>query len=128
MSVNVLGHIRMTKTFLPLMRRSSKDGGRIVNTTSTLARTFLPLVAPYCLTKSALDAFSTSLRRELASFNIDVVLIEPGDFAYTISMEFCLFVLEWEGGGCFSVVQLRRFHLQFDNNHIINQFVVRVLE
>ena len=98
MSVNVLGHIRMTKTFLPLMRRSSKDGGRIVNTTSTLARTFLPLVAPYCLTKSALDAFSTSLRRELASFNIDVVLIEPGDFAYAISMEFSLLVLEWRGG------------------------------
>jgi len=81
-SVNVVGHIRMIETFLPLMRRSRgrKDGGRIVNVTSTLARTFLPMAAPYCLTKSAMNAFSSCLRRELATFNIDVVTVEPGNF------------------------------------------------
>ena len=92
-SVNVVGHIRMIETFLPLMRRSRgrKDGGRIVNVTSTLARTFLPMAAPYCLTKSAMNAFSSCLRRELATFNIDVVTVEPGGvFSLSLSVfHFC---------------------------------------
>ena len=90
-SVNVVGHIRMIETFLPLMRRSRgrKDGGRIVNVTSTLARTFLPMAAPYCLTKSAMNAFSSCLRRELATFNIDVVTVEPGGvFSLSLSVRF----------------------------------------
>lgn len=79
-SVNLVGHIRMTQTFLPLMRRTSKDGGRIVNMTSTLARIFVPKSSAYCLSKSAMNAFSSSLRRELTRFNIDVCTVEPGNF------------------------------------------------
>ena len=96
-SVNVVGHIRMIETFLPLMRRSRgrKDGGRIVNVTSTLARTFLPMAAPYCLTKSAMNAFSSCLRRELATFNIDVVTVEPGGvFSLSLCVSF-LFQLQF---------------------------------
>jgi NAD(P)-dependent dehydrogenase (short-subunit alcohol dehydrogenase family) len=37
-----------------------------------------PLMAPYAMSKHAIEGFSESLRRELALFGIEVVIIGPG--------------------------------------------------
>lgn len=74
--VNVLGTVGVVQAFLPLIKKCGS--GRIVNTTSILGRVSVPFAGPYCMTKFALEAFSDSLRVELHSSNIKVVIIEPG--------------------------------------------------
>jgi NAD(P)-dependent dehydrogenase (short-subunit alcohol dehydrogenase family) len=59
MEVNLLGTIRVTKTFLPLIKRTR---GRIVNMTSIAGRIAAARMGPYCASKFALEAFSDSLR------------------------------------------------------------------
>jgi len=61
MEVNVLGMVRVIRTFVPLLKRSGR-GGRIVNTSSILGKLSLPYAAPYCMTKYAVEAFSDALR------------------------------------------------------------------
>ena len=59
--INILGMVRVTRTFLPLLKRS-QHGGRIVNTSSILGKLSFPYAAPYCMTKHAVEAFSDALR------------------------------------------------------------------
>jgi NAD(P)-dependent dehydrogenase (short-subunit alcohol dehydrogenase family) len=40
----------------------------------------VPFFGTYCATKHALEAYSQSLRYEVAPFGIDVALVEPGPF------------------------------------------------
>lgn len=72
-SVNVFGTIRMTREALPLM----KDGGTIVNLTSTLALRPRPGSALYAATKGAIAAFSSALATEVASRQIRVHVVAP---------------------------------------------------
>ena len=58
--VNVFGMCRVTRVFLPLIKRGG--GGRIVNMASILGRLNIPYAAPYCMTKSAVESFSDALR------------------------------------------------------------------
>ncbi|XP_035207833.1 dehydrogenase/reductase SDR family member 9-like isoform X2 [Stegodyphus dumicola] len=78
--VNLLGTIRVTKYFLPLIAAAS---GRIVTITSILARLPCPRVAVYAATKHALNGFFSSLRYELADIGVHVATVEPGDFSTT---------------------------------------------
>ncbi|KAK0053109.1 retinol dehydrogenase 7 [Biomphalaria pfeifferi] len=74
--VNLFGLIEMTRTFLPLLRRSK---GRVVNTSSLLAR--LAVFAPvYTLSKCGVEVFSDFVRREMYSKGVQVSIIEPGAF------------------------------------------------
>ena len=73
--VNVFGPAALTGALLPLLRRAQ---GRIVNVSSALAAVALPMLGPYCASKSALEALSDTLRLELRSAGVSVVLIEPG--------------------------------------------------
>ncbi|ROT65578.1 putative D-beta-hydroxybutyrate dehydrogenase, mitochondrial [Penaeus vannamei] len=57
--VNVFGHIRVIKAFLPLIRKSK---GRLVNVSSAEGRFTAPFVAAYELTKHAMEGFSDCLR------------------------------------------------------------------
>src|SRR4029453_15361463 len=61
--------------FPPALRRG---GGRMVNVSSIGGRVGLPLVGAYNASKFALEGLSDSLRRELRSLGVDVILIEPG--------------------------------------------------
>jgi NAD(P)-dependent dehydrogenase (short-subunit alcohol dehydrogenase family) len=54
--------------------------GLIINTSSIAGRVSVPFFGTYCATKHALEAYSQSLRYEVASFGIDVALVEPGPF------------------------------------------------
>lgn len=74
--VNLFGLARLTQLVLPHMR--AQGSGRILNISSMAGRITMPLGAWYHATKYALEAFSDTLRMEVAEFGIDVVIIEPG--------------------------------------------------
>ncbi len=73
--VNLFSAFRVNKTFLPLL----KKGSRILITTSELAPLSpLPFTGIYGITKTALDAYAVSLRRELMLLGIPVIILRPG--------------------------------------------------
>ena len=84
--VNFFGIIGVTKAFIPLLRigRHGKKPGRIFNISSVSGHLFYPLMGPYCSSKSALEAFSHTLRRELMIYGVDVVIIAPGPIKTSI--------------------------------------------
>jgi NAD(P)-dependent dehydrogenase (short-subunit alcohol dehydrogenase family) len=71
--VNVFGHVFVTQTFLPLLRKAQ---GRIVFTSSESGRMTLPLMAPYSASKFALEAAASALRIELRPWKIRVSSVE----------------------------------------------------
>jgi NAD(P)-dependent dehydrogenase (short-subunit alcohol dehydrogenase family) len=74
---NVFGVIRATKAVIPTMRK--QGNGIIVNISSVGGRIGLvPFNTAYHASKFALEGLTESLRHELAEFNINVILIEPG--------------------------------------------------
>ena len=75
--VNVYGAIRCTQAFLPLLRKGETPG-RITNVSSIGGRWSGPYLAPYHMSKWALEAYSDSLRMELAPWKIEVAVVEPG--------------------------------------------------
>jgi NAD(P)-dependent dehydrogenase (short-subunit alcohol dehydrogenase family) len=75
LEVNVIGQLAVTQRFLPALRSAR---GRIVNVSSIGGRVALPLVGAYHASKFALEAISDTLRRELLSQGVDVIVIEPG--------------------------------------------------
>ena len=79
--VNVFGALAVTQAFLPQLRRAR---GRIVNMGSIAGRIALPLLGPYCMSKSALRAMTHALRLEVDAWGIDVALVEPGAIATPI--------------------------------------------
>jgi short-subunit dehydrogenase len=74
--VNLFGLANLTKSVLPSMR--AKKFGKIINISSISGKIYSPLGAWYHATKHALEGWSDCLRLELALFNIDVVIVEPG--------------------------------------------------
>ncbi|KAL3832402.1 hypothetical protein ACJMK2_024049 [Sinanodonta woodiana] len=76
MAVNTFGMVDVTKTFLPLIRRTR---GRIVNMASVMGR-FPAATAPYVMSKFAVEGYSGVLRYQLRPFSISVHVIEPGFF------------------------------------------------
>jgi NAD(P)-dependent dehydrogenase (short-subunit alcohol dehydrogenase family) len=74
--VNLFGLARLTQLVLPHMR--SQRSGHIINISSIYGRMSAPLGGWYHSTKFAVEGLSDSLRMELASFGIRVVVIEPG--------------------------------------------------
>lgn len=73
--VNVFGLVRVTKTFLPLLR---KTNGLILNIGSISGRIASPFLASYSSSKFAVRAITDSLRREVKDRSVKVVLVEPG--------------------------------------------------
>lgn len=74
--VNLFGLANLTKAVLPTMR--AKQSGKIINISSMGGKIYTPFGSWYHATKHALEGWSDCLRLELAPFNIDVVIIEPG--------------------------------------------------
>jgi NAD(P)-dependent dehydrogenase (short-subunit alcohol dehydrogenase family) len=63
LAVNLFGTLRVTRAFLPLLRRSK---GAIVNNLSLVAIAPLPVVAGYSISKAAASNMTQSLRAMLA--------------------------------------------------------------
>ncbi|CAG8178836.1 unnamed protein product [Penicillium salamii] len=75
-STNVYGPVRVLKGALPLMR--ARKSGTVVNISSSAGIDGLPTCAIYAGTKFALEGMSESLAKELAPFDIRVLVVEPG--------------------------------------------------
>ena len=73
-----MGMVSLTREVLPLMRAGG--GGRIINISSIGGLMGLPFQGYYSAAKFAVEGFSEALRMETANFNIQVVVINPGDF------------------------------------------------
>jgi NAD(P)-dependent dehydrogenase (short-subunit alcohol dehydrogenase family) len=78
MEVNFFGVIALTKALLPSLRAHSN--GRIVLVSSEAAFFGQPGNSFYCASKWALEGWGESIAFELAPFNVDVVMIEPGPY------------------------------------------------
>lgn len=74
--INVLGTVRVTQTFLPLLHQFG--AARIVNLSSGAVRVPVPTAGIYNMSKCAIEGFTKTLRYELAPFGIEVTAIEPG--------------------------------------------------
>ncbi|XP_052266737.1 short-chain dehydrogenase/reductase family 9C member 7-like isoform X1 [Dreissena polymorpha] len=74
LDVNVMGVVRVTKVFLPLLRSAK---GRVVNVASLAGRYTFPAFAAYSMSKRACIAFSDALRIEMKKFGLKVITIEP---------------------------------------------------
>ncbi len=75
LEVNVVGQIAVTQAFLPLIRKAQ---GRIVTVGSIAGRMSMAMGGPYSASKFAMEALTDTLRMELRSWGIEVVIIEPG--------------------------------------------------
>lgn len=78
MGTNVMGVVNTIQAVLPSMRRQKK--GMIINISSIGGIMGLPFQGFYSASKFAVEGLSQALRMELRPFNINVVVIEPGDF------------------------------------------------
>lgn len=78
MEANYLGTVRVTKAFLPLLRR---DRGRMVMVGSAGDRNPAGFGSAYLSSKAAVAWFTECLRQEMSRFGVKVPLVEPGFFA-----------------------------------------------
>jgi NAD(P)-dependent dehydrogenase (short-subunit alcohol dehydrogenase family) len=77
LEVNVTSQVRVTQKFLPLLRESKK--ARVLFTGSNSGVFTIPMNAPYCASKHAIEAIADGFRRELlANSTIKVSLLQPG--------------------------------------------------
>jgi NAD(P)-dependent dehydrogenase (short-subunit alcohol dehydrogenase family) len=73
---NTFGVMAMTQAVIPQMRE--RRSGVIVNVTSSVTLTPMPLAAAYTASKMAIEGFTGSLAHELGAFGIRAKLVEPG--------------------------------------------------
>jgi NAD(P)-dependent dehydrogenase (short-subunit alcohol dehydrogenase family) len=77
MEVNFFGPAILTRELLPALIAAR---GRIINLSSMLGETGMPLNALYCASKHALEGLSRALRHELAPRCVQVAIVAPGGF------------------------------------------------
>jgi len=72
---NVFGVLKVTRAALPMLRERN---GRVINISSLAGQVAGPFWGPYSASKAALNRVSDALRREVAAFDVDVVVVAPG--------------------------------------------------
>lgn len=78
LDTNFFGHVAVTKAVLPQMR--AQRSGHVIMVSSILGVMGQPLISSYCASKHALEGWAETLRIEVRSLGIKVVLVEPGAF------------------------------------------------
>ncbi|WP_437281514.1 SDR family NAD(P)-dependent oxidoreductase [Sorangium sp. So ce375] len=73
---HVFGTQRVCRAALPHMRR--RKTGVLAFTSSLGGRVVMPTMTHYSAAKAAMEAIAEGYKRELDSFGIDVVILEPG--------------------------------------------------
>ncbi|MEP1095150.1 MAG: SDR family oxidoreductase [Cyclobacteriaceae bacterium] len=79
--VNVIGLVKVTQAFLPLLGARDVHGslpGQIIQISSIAGKVAMPFLSPYVGSKHAVEGISQSLRRELQLYGIDVMVVGPG--------------------------------------------------
>jgi short-subunit dehydrogenase len=82
-AVNLMGVVRVTRSFLPLLRKA--DAAHIVNLSSLFGLIAPPGQTAYAASKFAVRGFSDALRHELAGTPVRVTTIHPGGIATNIA-------------------------------------------
>ena len=77
MEANFFGLVLLTRRLLPPLRAAR---GRIINLSSVLGYSAMPLAVMYCASKYAVEGFSEGLYHELKPHGVQVALVEPGAF------------------------------------------------
>ena len=77
MEVNFFGLALLTRDLLPALRRAR---GRVINISSVLGYTGMPLSSLYCASKFAVEGLSESLYYELRPHGVQVAMVEPGAY------------------------------------------------
>jgi NAD(P)-dependent dehydrogenase (short-subunit alcohol dehydrogenase family) len=75
--INFFGLVRVTRAALPLLRKRA-PGSQVINVSSVLGHRGLPLLGGYGASKAAVNLLTESLRAELATEGISVLLVSPG--------------------------------------------------
>ncbi|OZI38136.1 short-chain dehydrogenase/reductase [Bordetella genomosp. 10] len=75
-STNLVGSIQVVRTVVPHLR--SQGGGRILQISSMGGQIALPGLSLYHATKWGIEGFFESTIQDIAPFNIQVTLVEPG--------------------------------------------------
>lgn len=78
LETNVIATLQLTQEVLIQMKE--KHRGRIIFISSLVGMMPTPFIAPYALTKHAMESISGSLREELKPFGIEVTSINPGGY------------------------------------------------
>lgn len=79
MNVNVLAVHKITNLLLPYLGTNKEyTPGKIINISSISGLFNSPYNGAYCISKHALESMTDVYRRELSSFGIQVIAIEPG--------------------------------------------------
>lgn len=79
LDINVLGMVRMTKTFLDLLKAG--ESPKIINIASQAGITPVPMMGSYNVSKAAVVSFSETMHLELSHDNIQVSVACPSFFA-----------------------------------------------
>jgi NAD(P)-dependent dehydrogenase (short-subunit alcohol dehydrogenase family) len=79
---NFFGSVAVTRALLPQMRKQGY--GHVLMISSISGRLGFPGVSSYAASKFALEGWTETLRYEMKSLGIQVVLVEPGSFATDI--------------------------------------------
>jgi NAD(P)-dependent dehydrogenase (short-subunit alcohol dehydrogenase family) len=92
--VNFFGAMRMMREFLPLIRQSQ---GRFVTVSSLKGSIATPGSSGYCASKSAIDAATRSLGREVYHLGVKAIVVQPGyiktDILANIDTKFVVSIL-----------------------------------
>uniref|UniRef100_A0A0N5AIM4 NAD(P)-binding protein n=1 Tax=Syphacia muris TaxID=451379 RepID=A0A0N5AIM4_9BILA len=75
--VNTYGPIRVTHAFQQLIKKSKT---RLIYCVSGSTMFQAPSIAPYTVSKSALDAYASCIRHEMLPFGVKVITVQPGVF------------------------------------------------
>jgi short-subunit dehydrogenase len=78
LEVNIFGALELTRKFIP--RMAERKSGRIIFIGSMAGLMPTPFLAPYGMSKFALESVAFSLRTELKPFGINVVMVNPGGY------------------------------------------------
>ncbi len=73
---NLIGSIQVIRAALPLLR--AQGGGRILQLSSAGGQTTFPNFSLYHTTKWAIEGFVEAVAQEVAPFNIELTIVEPG--------------------------------------------------
>ncbi len=87
LDINVLGVLRTVQAFGPMLGADDAytgKPGRIVMMSSVAGKMGAPFMGPYSPSKHALEGLTKSLRKELALYGIECVIIGPGAVATPI--------------------------------------------
>jgi short-subunit dehydrogenase len=78
LDVNIFATLELTRQFIPAM--AQKKRGRIIFIGSMAGLMPTPFLAPYGMSKFALESMAFALRTELKPLGIDIVMVNPGGY------------------------------------------------